>query len=119
MALIQPAPLRDVLGITDEQRHLMRAYLQGSVYCWCKNRTKEEFALRDLVGGENFEWRGTPLYPLYEKHIGSGKSNEDAITAAARDAGWLLRSVLSEDKRHFNVAPTFSATAYRWVGNEA
>ena len=38
------------------------SFLQGAVYCWCKNFNDKEFALRDLMGGENFEWTGTPLY---------------------------------------------------------
>jgi hypothetical protein len=58
MALLPPSEIRQVTGITLEQELLMRAFLQGAVYSWVKNRTGEQFAARDLVGGENFEWEG-------------------------------------------------------------
>lgn len=32
-----------------------------------RNRKEDWFSLRDLMGGENFYWQGTPLYALYEK----------------------------------------------------
>ena len=38
---------------------------------------------------------------LYPKHIDAGKDNKSAIKAAARDLGWLVKTVLSEDKRTF------------------
>ena len=52
---------KSVNGFTDEQLNLMRAFLQGAVYCWCKNRKDEWFAARDLLGGDNYYWQGTPL----------------------------------------------------------
>lgn len=71
-----------------------------------------------LVGGENFQWKGTPLHVLYEKHIKAGKGRKSAIKAAARDLGWLVKSVLSEDKRTFEVGKGGLVRTYRWVGNE-
>jgi len=118
MALLTPSELRQVTGITAEQEQLMRAYVQGAVYSWVKNRTGEQFAARDLFGGENFEWEGTPLYPLYEKHRASGKSVDEAIDAASKDCGWLLKSVLADDRRHFEVGRSGLTAGYRWVGGE-
>lgn len=118
MALIPPSIVRNVRGIPDAQLDLMRTYLQGAVYSWVKNRSGEWFAVRDLVGGGNFEWQGTPLYPLFEKHLSLGKDNNDSITAAAKDAGWLLKRVLDDDKRHFEVGRSGLTAAYRWMGNE-
>jgi len=83
-----------------------------------KNRSGEQFAARDLVGGENFEWEGTPLVVLYQKHIDLGKTDEAAISDAAKDLGWLLKAVLHEDKRHFEVGKSGLTAGYRWVGNE-
>lgn len=77
MALIPESEIREVQGITEEEEKLIRAFLQGAVYSWVKNRPGEWFAARDLVGGENFEWWGTPLYRLYQKHIDSGKGNDE------------------------------------------
>ena len=116
--LIPESALRDVTGFSDNEKELMKSYLQGLVYSWAKNRKDENFAARDLVGGENFEWQGTPLYPLYEKHINWGKTSEEAIKAAAKDLGWLLKTVLAEDKRHFNANSSGYTAEYCWVGNE-
>ena len=51
---------KSVNGFTDEQLDLMKAFLQGAVYCWYKNRKDEWFAARDLLGGDNYYWQGTP-----------------------------------------------------------
>jgi hypothetical protein len=118
MALVAPSEVRDVHGITDGQKSLIKAFMQGAVYCWVMNRKDEWFAVRNLVGGENFEWSGTPLIVLYEKHIRLGKGRDAAIEQAAIDLGWLTKAVLSEDKRTFEVGDAGMARAYRWVGNE-
>ena len=73
--------------ITDEQREAIAHFMQGAIYSWAKNRPNEPFAVRDLMGGENFFWDGTPLIVLYEKHIALGKSNDAAIEDAAKDLG--------------------------------
>src|ERR1700686_1203379 len=104
MALTEESELRDVHGIDEAKKAKIKAFLQGAVYCWVKNRKDEQFAARDLVGGENVDWQGTPLYPLYHKHTDSGKDNEAAFEAAGKDLGWLLKSVLAEDKRTFEAA---------------
>ena len=119
MALNPQSEVRDVYGIADEEKSLIKAYLQGAVYSWVKNRKDEWFAARDLVGGENFEWQGTPLIVLYKKHISKGKSSDKAIVDAAKDLGWLLKAILNDDKRHFEVGKSGLTAAYKWVGNEA
>lgn len=118
MSLAPPSENRTVHGITAEQTEGIHNFLQGAVYCWVKNRPDEQFALRDLVGGENFEWEGTPLYCLYEKHRLKGKTESEAITGAAKDAGWLLKSVVSDDKRTFIPGNAGLANGYRWRGGE-
>lgn len=102
MSLVPASQLRTVKGITQKQVSLIMAFLQGAVYSWAKNRKDEQFAVRDLVGGDNFEWEGTPLIVLYEKHVALGEDNESAITDAAKDLGWLLKSVLDADKPLYN-----------------
>ena len=118
MALSQPSELRDVRGISETDTALIKAYMQGAVYSWVKNRNGKAFAVRDLVGGENFEWRGTPLYVLYQKHIAAGKDSDSAVKAAARDLGWLVKTVLAEDKRTFVAGKGGLVSTYRWIGNE-
>jgi hypothetical protein len=111
MTLISDAELRDVKEITKEEKILIRAFLQGAVYCWCKNRPNEWFSLRDLMGGENFHWQGTPLMPLYEKHEGV----EDAVARAGKDCGWMLKRVINDDSRIFETQKSEMIRQYRWV----
>jgi len=118
MALIPPSQIRNVRGIASDKKDLIKAYLQGAVYSWVKNRKGELFAARDLVGGDNYEWGGTPLSVLYEKHIAMGKDSDGAVQAAAKDLGWLLKSVLHKDKRHFHAGRSGLTAGYKWVGNE-
>ena len=113
-----PSELRDVTGISDAEKAAIKTFMQGAVYCWIKNLKGHQFAVRDLMGGENFDWDGTPLYVLFEKHSKQGKSNDAAIEAAGKDLGWLVKTVLSEDKRTFEPNKGGLVSIYRWVGNE-
>ena len=118
MTLSQKSDLRDVSGISDVEKELVKAFMQGAVYCWVKNRRDEQFAVRDLMGGENFDWNGTPLQVLYNKHIKLGKDDESAIKAAAIDLGWIVKGLLDADKRTFMVVKEGLVNQYRWDGNE-
>lgn len=119
MALTVESKLRKEFGIPNDNLILIKAFLQGAVYSWVKNRKDEVFAARDLVGGENFDWTGTPLYCLYQKHIEQGKTNQKAIDEAGKDVGWILKAVLHEDKRTFETCDRGLSNGYRWLGNEA
>lgn len=77
---------------------LAKKYLQGAVHSFCKNNPGKAFSLRDLVGGENKDWGETPLQPIYDYHLSSGKSKAAARRQAAIDAGWLLKAVLAEEE---------------------
>ena len=79
MSLEENTQVRDVNGISENEKKSICDYLQGAVYCWCKNKPKEWFSVRDLCGGENFDWNRTPMIVLFEKHKNKGKSDEDAI----------------------------------------
>jgi hypothetical protein len=115
--LIPDSDTRRVSGITDEQRKAIKHFMQGAVYCWVKNRPGEPFAVHDLMGGENSLWRRTPLIALYEKHTAGGKDHAAANKAAGRDLGWLVKAVLSEDKRRFEVHHNGFVNTYRWLRN--
>lgn len=107
-----------VRGFRDIQILEMRAFIQGAVYCWCKNRPDEWFAARDLFGGENYYWEGTPLMPLYDYYLGGDQSNHDyAIAEAGKAVGHLLKAVLVEDKREFEYRDGFTKK-YKWTGKE-
>ena len=116
MALTKDGTLYAVTGISDSDLHAALHFLQGAVYCWCKNRPEEWFALRDLMGGENTYWSGTPLMPIYNKH--SHLSDEQAFEAAAKDAGWLLKHVIASDARLFDTDKPDVVRKYRWLKND-
>ena len=118
MTFISQSKLQTVSCISDEDIQLIKAFMQGTIYSWIKNRKDEWFAVRDLMGGENFEWQGTPLYVLYLKHVNSGKNEDDAIKGAAIDLGWIVKSLLSEDKRTFESTVAGQVSTYKWVGGE-
>lgn len=114
--------VRNVSGITATERDAISKFMQGAVYAWVRDRKGEPFAVRDLMGGANFEWEGTPLYVLFAKHKKHGKDNQAAIRAAGRDLGWLVKAVLDSDKRTFVMGKAGGkmgpVNTYRWDGNE-
>ena len=91
MALSQPAALREMQGISEAEKVRIYDFLQGAVYCWCKNRKNEWFSMRDLMGGDNFHWEGTPLIALYAKQQAAGVKDPEAIERAGRESGWGRR----------------------------
>lgn len=93
-------------------------FLQGAVYSWCNNREKEIFTSRTFVAGLNYYWQGTPLYPLFEKHKKQGASNDEAVDAAGKELGRLLKIVIANDKREFHTRPGFQIREYFWTGRE-
>ena len=107
-----------VNGFSERELNLMRAFLQGAVYCRCKNRKDEWFAARDLLGGDNYYWQGTPLMPLYDYYLNGNEENHDyAVEEAGKAAGRLLKEVLINDKRTFETEKGYTRM-YRWTGAE-
>lgn len=115
MAITNDSDFRNVTGISEIQKEKILDFLQGAIYCWCKNRKDEWFALRDLMGGDNYYWKGTPMIVLYEKHINKEKEWDEAVKDAAKDAGWLLKYVLIHDKRSFDSKIEGLVKKYRWI----
>jgi hypothetical protein len=109
--------LRNVFGLSDAEEKSIKDFLQGSVYCWCKNKKGTWFSLLDLMGGDNRDWSGTPLETLYKKHIQDGKSEKDAFVSAGQESGWLLKKVIHSDKRKFETEETEINRKYRWLEN--
>ena len=107
-----------VNGISESEKQRIHDFLQGAVYCWCKNRKEEWFAVRTLMGGDNFYWDGTPLKPLFDKYTAQGKTPTQAIDAAGKDCGKLLKQVVANDRRSFRTKTEALTRQYLWVGNE-
>jgi hypothetical protein len=113
MSLTPPSEIRNVTDISDHENQRIRDFLQGAVYCWCKNRNDEWFALRYLMGGPNFDWSATPLNVLYEKHLNRGKNEDQAVEDAGKDCGWLVKSVINDDDRQFETITEEQTRKYR------
>ena len=112
-----PSP-RGVHGIRENELHDIRLFLQGSVYCWCKNRKDEPFAARDLLGGDNYYWQDTPMEALYLYYKNGDEANHDyAVEEAGKAAGRLLYQLLYYDKREFDTWSGYTRM-YRWTGVE-
>jgi hypothetical protein len=105
--------LKDVFGLSETEKKRIIYFLQGAVYCWCKNLKGEWFTILDLMGGDNRDWDGTPLEILYKKHIQNGKSAKDAFDSAGKESGWLLKKVVFDDKRQFETERTAINRKYR------
>jgi len=106
-----------VHGLEENDLKLMRAYLLGAVQVWCRDRKGEWFAARDLLGGPNFYWQGTPLIELFKYYKQFGE-DDYAITQAGRAAGRLLKRVLIEDEKRTYETRQGYTREYRWVDEE-
>lgn len=109
--LIVETEVREVRGISPESKQRIEDFLQGAIYSWCKNNEGKWFALRDLMGGDNYHWQGTPLFSLYEKH----KEKENATELAGKDAGWILKKVIKKDNRKFDTKKEEMTRKYKWI----
>lgn len=117
MSLNPESQSRAVHGISPEAYQRIYDFLQGAVYCWCKNHAGH-FGLRDLMGGTNFFWARTPLIALWHKQKARGLSDDDALTAAAIDAGWILKKVIRDDRRTFSHTKEGLVRKYHWTGDD-
>lgn len=109
----------NVYGIDDHLAEI-EAFLQGAVYCWCKNAENKEgwFAARTLLGGDNYYWQDTPMMYLFRYYYDGDEANGDyAIEEAGKAAGRILKKILIQDKREFETREGFTRE-YRWTGNE-
>ncbi|PJJ07332.1 hypothetical protein CLU83_0494 [Flavobacterium sp. 1] len=116
--LIDKSEIREVHGISDDEKQRIMDFLHGAVYCWCNINKDAWFSARDFLGGDNFLWQGSPLYALYEKQIKLGKNNENRVKDAGKDSGWLLKKVVHTDKRKFETKKEDLIRKYRWNGEK-
>ena len=110
--LLEEVKIREVHVIDDEVKQRIKDFLQGAVYCWCKNRKNDWFTARELLGGDNRNWSRTPMQALY-RAVGDEEQ-------AGKEAGWLLIRVIEDDKRYFETEKVEGdwGRKYRWNGEE-
>lgn len=109
-----------IKGLNSWERDLIYAYLQGAVYRRCNENPNDWFAARDLVGGKNYYWQGTPLIVVYERFRKANppKSSEYAEDMAAKAIGHMLKRVIVDDKRTFDTQVKNLVRHYKWTGAE-
>lgn len=113
-------------------RGVIRATLQGAAYCWCATRGHDEFALRDLFGGVNANWYGTPLQEIYHHYLywyipkfevegrenAEAEAESEAHDKAGEDVGWMLKETLFHDNRAF-VLTKNNPNHYIWESQDS
>lgn len=117
--IVEDSSYKNVRGFTEEELQRMRDYLLGAVQAWCRDRHGKWFAARDLLGGANYFWQGTPLMALYNYYMGQSAHDEDySVKQAGRAAGHLLKRVLVEDSKRTYETYRGYTRLYRWGGEE-
>ena len=101
--LISKGKIRKIHSISESQAQEIKNYLQGAIRCHDKVAACKWFSLRDLMGGENFDWNGTPMQDLFKAYRG-------------QSAGWLLKAAIEEDPcRRYETKKEAFTRMYRWV----
>lgn len=98
--------------IPETEIALAKAYIQGAVHAHCSSDPASELSVRILFGGDNRDWGNTPLQAIYEYHKDIKKA-KDPAGDAAKDVGWLLKAVLTEDARTFEYVGKDTGGIYR------
>lgn len=107
-----------IRGVPDADIQRMLDFLQGAVRARCADCEGLQFAARNLLGGANYFWEGTPMEVLFTKYIAEGYSTEAAIEEAGKSAGHLLKRVLIEDNnRTYRLGDAGMANGYTWLGD--
>ena len=107
-----------VRGVSDADIQRMCDFLYGAVRARCKDFEDAQFAARDLLGGANYFWVGTPMQVLFDKYIDEGCTDEEAIKRAGQSAGKLLKRVLINDRnRTYVIGDAGLAAGYTWRGD--
>jgi len=119
--LIGETKSRDIEGLSPDAHRRIMDFLRGAVYAWCITRKRDWFSLKDLFGGINYRWQGTPLAILNEIRAStpSTMSTTGGADTAGRDAGILLKRVLIEDERRsFKTMKEGTTRKYCWTGDD-
>ena len=100
--------------LSDEEVNLAKAYILGAVHSRCTAGGDPRISIRRLFGGDNANWKGTPLQAIYNYYVSvKGYAHEKAADSAAQDVGKLLKTVLYEDKtRTFRLDQSDSGNNY-------
>lgn len=113
--MLEPKPrIFRVHGVDRAHQDAIRAYLHEKVSEWCASHaTGSGFAARDLIGGENRNWVGTPLQYLYDYYRRRNRGDVYAYREAAKAAGRILKGVIDIDEDHtFHITGGYRTVRY-------
>jgi len=108
--IITSGKIARVPGIDSATFKKIVDYLDDEVDSYVQ--TKEWFSLRNIGGGDRYDWTGTPLEPLF-KHFNEQPNTtmEKAIKKAGQLCGRILRTVI------INRAETFEQKGKNRIAN--
>ncbi|HEX8245456.1 MAG TPA: hypothetical protein VF541_18235 [Longimicrobium sp.] len=109
------ARIRRVANLSAADEKAILDFLQGAVRVRWKDHPNDWFGLRDLMGGENGDWRDTPMQRLFDRHYSVGVSETEAKRKAGIEGGHLLKRVLHEDRRRYDSARHYRTAVYKPV----
>ena len=107
-----------IRGVSDADIRRMLDFLFGATRAICADREGTQFSVRDILGGANYFWEGTPMEVLFKKYVAEGYSTDAAIVEAGKSAGHLLKRVLIEDaNRTYRLGDAGMVNGYTWLGD--
>lgn len=92
-----------VMRITLMDTVVAEDFIRTAVDFQCKSYPEQWFSVRILFGGATFQWPGTPLECIYDRHIRNGRKPAKASIVAARDIGKMMTKFLSQHPQNFNI----------------
>ena len=103
--------------LTEEQIKEIKVYLTSNLNTYLNAvGHKEWLSLSSLVGGENENWPDPIIY-VYNAYLAHDPNN--AVKNAARDMGWILKSIINDDERIFETKKEYKGRKYvriyRWL----
>lgn len=111
--------------LSEKEENDIKMFIKGAVYGYCNNCIEEDgnyrwFSAFTLFGKDNYYWE-TPLVNLYNYHKNNAKDNKTAISLSGQDLGYLLKTVLIDDDRKYEINSQqrkYKVNSYRPVKEE-
>lgn len=108
--------------LSEQEINDIKLFIKGAVYGFCNNCKEADgkscwFSVFTLFGKDNYYWE-KPLINIYNYHIANGKDIKTAVLLSGQDLGHLLKEVLNEDTRKYEMASLqrkFSVNTYRKI----
>ena len=108
--------------LSSQQMEAITAFIKGAVYAYCNNNQNADgnsmnFSVHNLFGEDNYYWI-EPLIGIYNYHFNNGKPSQKAVAAAGKDVGILLKNILLEDTRTYEISKKqrkYMVNTYRWI----